>query len=232
MERGICASMAKARGNSLFWIGGITVLMSTAIVLVEVLISFLPGLPRVAPEKLTAIDWFTLFQSHWFLGLRNLGLLNLIGAALLVPTFLAMRSALRRDNRALGMLSTVLFFSGLAAYYLSNRAFEMLSLSSQYAGATTDLQRSLLVAAGEGTLARGQGRAGLLLIEIAGLVISAAMLRGRAFSKATAYAGILGNLLLIVVEVILALERRLPSAGMAVAVCGGLSIITWYVLVG
>jgi hypothetical protein len=206
--------------------------MSTAVVLLEVLIGFLPGLPRAAPEKMTAIDWFTLFQGHSFLGLRELGLLNLIGAALLLPTFLAMRSALRRDSGALGMLSTVLFFAGLAAYLSSNRAFEMLALSRQYAGAATGMQRSLLIAAGEAALASGRGRAGLILIEIAGLVISAAMLRGRAFSRATACAGIIGNLLLIVVEAILALERRLPGAGMVVAVCGGLSIITWYLLVG
>lgn len=50
-------------------------------------------------------------------------------------------------------------------------------------------------------------------------------------SKATAYVGILGNVLLMVVEIILAFARRLPEAGMVIT-GGGLSIMTWYLLVG
>ena len=81
-------------------------------------------------------------------------------------------------------------------------------------------------------LAEGHNRAGLLLIEFACLVISVVMLRGKVFSKATAYAGILGNALLIVVEIILTSTRRLPDAGMVVAGAGGFSIMIWYLLVG
>jgi hypothetical protein len=108
----------------------------------------------------------------------------------------------------------------------------MLSLSGQYASAGTDAQRSLFIAAGQAMLAEGQTRAGIPLIEFAGLVISVVMLRGKVFSKATAYAGILGNVLLIVVEIILALLRRMSDAGMLIAVVGGLSIMIWYLLVG
>jgi hypothetical protein len=87
----------------------------------------------------------------------------------------------------------ILFFLGLAVYLASNRAFSMLSLSGQYANATTDAQRSLLITVGQAMLAEGQARAGILLIGFAFLVISAVMLRGKVFSKVTAYAGILGN---------------------------------------
>ena len=58
------------------------------------------------------------------------------------------------------------------------------------------------------------------------------MLRGKIFSKATAYAGILGNVLLIVVEIILTLKQMLPDWGMAIAIGAGLSMMTWYFLVG
>ena len=108
----------------------------------------------------------------------------------------------------------------------------MLSLSGQFANAATDAQRSALIAAGQAMLAEGQSRPGLSLIEFACLVISAVMLRGKVFSKATAYAGILGNGLLIVVEIILTIKRTLPAAGMAIAIAAGLSIMTWYILVG
>jgi hypothetical protein len=44
----------------------------------------------------------------------------------------------------------------MAVYIASNRAFAMLSLSGQYASATTDAQSSLLNAAGQAMLAEGK----------------------------------------------------------------------------
>ena len=218
--------------NSLYKLGGTTVLIAVVIPLAEVAISFLPGMARATQETVTVIDWFTLFQTHWFLGLRNLGFLNLIGAALLAPTVLAIYSALRRDHEAYAAFGTILFFVGLAVFIAGSRAFPMLSLSNQYARASTDAQRSLLVAAGQAMLAEGQSRAGIPLVEFACLVISVVMLRAKVFSKATAYAGVLGNVLLLVVEILLALRQMLPDWGMAIAIGAGLSIMTWYLLIG
>ena len=62
--------------------------------------------------------------------------------------------------------------------------------------------------------------------------MSAVMLRGKVFSKATAYAGILGNGLMIVVEIIVVFTHTVRGASLVIAVCGGLSIISWYFLVG
>jgi len=217
--------------KSLCKVGGITVLIVLLIPLAEVVISYLPGVDRATQGTVTVVDWFTLFQTHWFLGLRNLGFLNLIAVVLLAPTVLAIYFAIRREHEAFGALGTVLFFVGLAVYVASSRAFPMLSLSSQYASAATDAQRSLLVAAGQAMLAEGQSRAGIPLVELACLAISTVMLRGKVFSKTTAYAGILGNGLLMVVEAILS-AHGLTNAGMTIAVGAGLSMMTWYFLVG
>ena len=215
--------------NSLYKLGGITVLIVMILPLAEVVISLLPGVDRALAHVVTVDDWFTLFQNHWFLGLRNLGLLNMVGAALLTPTILAIHSALRRDNQAYATLGTILFFVGIAVYLASSRAFPMLSLSGQYASATTDAQRSLLAAAGQAMLAEGQSRSGLLLIEFSCLLISALMFRSKIFSRTTACAGMLGNLLMMIVEIAFTPPHGL---GMAVAAAGGLSIMTWYLLVG
>jgi len=232
LKQVIDAGTAESGWKGLCKLGGITALIVAVGPLAEVLIGFLPGVARLTQRTVTVIDWFTLFQNHWFLGLRNLGLLNLIGAALLAPTIFAIYSALRRDNEAFGAFGTILFFLGIAVYIASNRAFSMLSLSGQYASATTDAQRSLLAAAGQAMLAEGQTRAGIPLIEFASLVISVVMLRGKAFSKATAYAGILGNVLLIVFEIILASVPAFLNVGLVIAGGGGLAIMTWYSLVG
>jgi hypothetical protein len=232
LKQVIDAETAGCGWKGLHKVGGTTALIVVMGPLAEVLIGFLPGVARLTQGTVTVIDWFTLFQNHWFLGLRNLGLLNIIGAALLAPTFLAIYSALRRDNEAFGVFGTILFFMGMAVYLACNRAFSMLSLSGQYASATTDAQRSLYIAAGQAMLAEGQTRAGIPLIEFASLVISVVMLRGKVFSKATAYAGILGNVLLIVFEIILAFVPTLLNVGLVIADGGGLAIMIWYLLVG
>jgi hypothetical protein len=218
--------------KSLSKIGGITVLIVFLLPLAEVAISYIPGVEGATQGTVTVVDWFTLFQTHWFLGLRNLGFLNLIGVVLLAPTVLAIYSAIRRDHEAYAALSTILFFVGFAVYLAGSRALPMLLLSGQYASATTAAQRSLLVAAGQAMLAEGQSRAGLPLVEFACLAISTVMLRGEVFSKTTAYAGILGNVLLIAVETILILFRTLPQWGMVLAVVAGLAMMSWYFLVG
>ena len=81
-------------------------------------------------------------------------------------------------------------------------------------------------------LAEGQSRAGILLIEFGCLVISAVMLRGKVFSKASAYAGILGNVLLIAFEIILAFVPKVLDVGMVISGGGGLSIMILYLVVG
>jgi hypothetical protein len=226
------AEAAESGWKGLYKLGGVTALITLVVPLAEIAINFLPGVADLTQRTVTVIDWFTLFQNHWFLGLRNLGLLNIVGAALLAPTFFAIYSALRRDNEAFGAFGTILFFVGVAVYITSNRAFSMLSLSGQYASATTDAQRSLFIAAGQAMLAEGESRSGILLIEFACLVISVVMLRGKVFSKATAYAGILGNVLLMVVEIHVAFVPTLLGAWMGIAGGGGLAIMTWYILVG
>ena len=224
--------VAGSSWKGLYKVGGTTALITVVVVVAEIAINYFPGVADASQRTVTVVDWFTLFQNHWFVGLRNLGLLNLIGAVLLAPTILAIYAPLRRDNEAYAAFGTILFFVGTAVYLASSRAFPMLSLSGQYATATTDAQRSLLIAAGQTMLAEGQSRAGILVIEFACLVISAVMLRGKVFSKASAYAGILGNLLLIAFEIILALVPKVLDVGMVIAGGGGLSILTRYFLVG
>ena len=115
-----------------YTVAGTAMLLSMAVVVAEILIGFLPAAARAAQQTVTVTDWFRLFEDNGFLGLRNLGLLNLIGAALLTPAFLAICFALKRENQPWAALGAILFFMGMAIYLAENRAFAMLSLSGQY----------------------------------------------------------------------------------------------------
>ena len=90
---------------------------------------------------------------------------------------------------------------GIAAYYASNTAFEMLYLSNQYAAAATEAERATFLAAGEAALAAYRGTAFdayYVLNDIILLVIAAVMLRSHIFSRATAYSGLIAGALMVV----------------------------------
>jgi len=215
--------------KSLCVVGGITALFTTALVPAEIVIGLLPGVEDIVSRTIAVTDWFTLFRTHWFLGLRNLGLLNMVGVVLLAPTILAIYSVLRRDTEAYAALAAIIFFVGMAVYLASNRAFPMLFLSHQYVRATTEAQRSLLAAAGQTMLAEAESRSGILVIELALLLASALMLRGRVFSRVTACMGMVGNMLMMILEIAFMPPH---GVGMVVAAAGGLSTVVWYFLVG
>jgi len=87
------------------------------------------------------------------------------------------------------VIALILGLVATAVYFASNTAFEMLSLSNQYAAATTDAQRSIVMAAGQAMLAIYQGTAfdvSYVLSAVALLIISVIMLRSNVFSKVTA----------------------------------------------
>jgi hypothetical protein len=182
------------------------------------------------------VDWFHLFQSNWFFGLRNLGLLpNILTLILLIPLFLSLYAVHRQTGGACAALALIISLVGTAIYLSNNAAFPMWALSAKYSAATTEAQRSLLAAAGEAILARGEdftpgSFTGFLFAELATFVISFVMLRGGIFSKGTAYAGILGGLLLTVFTVWSTFIPVYFEAAMIVAMLGGLASIVWYVL--
>ena len=228
------AEIADSNWKSLYKLGGAAALMGVLVGLSEIIITFLPG-GGVSSGAETVVDWFTLFQNHWFLGLRNLGLLNIVLTALAIPIFFALYAAHRRTNQAYAALAMIIAFIGIATFFATNRAFPMLELSRQYAAATTDAQRSMIAAAGQAMLSVGQSHTpgtfiGFLLTEVAGIVISMVMLRSQVFDKATAYAGVLGFGLLLIFEVC---SSFVPALGVAMlfAMGGGLLSMAWYILV-
>jgi uncharacterized membrane protein YeaQ/YmgE (transglycosylase-associated protein family) len=143
-------------------------------------------------------EWFRLFQDNWLLGLLSLDLLFIVVILLLVPIFLALFVALRQYSESWMALGTVLGLVAVVAYLSSNTAFEMLDLSNQYADADTDTERAELLAAGRAMLVTYGGtafHAYYIIGSLAGIIVSAVMRRSRAFGKAPAYMGILGNVI-------------------------------------
>jgi hypothetical protein len=156
---------------------------------------------------------------------------------LFVPMFLALYAALRRANESYMALATTLAIIGIAVFLATNNPFSMLSLSDQYAAATTDAQRSVFLAAGQAILANTSQRAvggfniGLLLVSVAGLIVSAVMLRSNIFSKVTAYVGILANAISLAEYFRLAFAPAAVLLLLIIATASGLLLLIWYILI-
>ncbi len=216
---------------SFYKIGGAAALIVAVLLPIEIIVFI------VYPLPITVIGYFKLFQSNRLLGLLNLYLLEIPTYALFVPMFLALYVALRRVNETRMALATTFAIIGIAVFLATNNPFSMLSLSDQYAAATTDAHRSMLSAAGQAMLANTNQRTvegfnmGLFLVSVAGLIVSTVMLRSNIFSKVTAYVGIIAN------AISLAEYLRLVFVPAAVvlliisAAASGLLLLIWYILI-
>lgn len=113
-------------------------------------------------------------------------------------------------------------------------AFSTISLSDQYAVATTDACRSQLLAAGKAIIASDMwhstgARIGGIFLESAAVLISFVMLRSKICGKATAYVGILTHgldLAHIIIGIFL------PRARVILMAIAGPFCLLWLPLVG
>jgi fumarate reductase subunit D len=227
--------------KGLYRIGGAAALVCALMYLITLGVYIPANLASPPPE--TVLEWFAVFQNSPVTGLFFLGLADIVIMILWGPMSLALYAALKESNKTWPLIATPFVFVGMAVFLATNTAFSMLSLSQEYAAATTEAEKSILLAAGQAILAvsRGTGSlyTGMPLVWLAGLIFSAVMLRSKAFSNATAWVGILGFGLLIAGMPFgghyTATGTPTPVQSVMVAVQyigGGLLSLAWYILVG
>lgn len=217
--------------RSLYRLGGVAALVVAFLTVAEV-VAFM-----FFPQPSTIGAWFTLFQANPFIGLLDFWGLEVPMYAMFAIVFLALYIVLRKVNRSGMAIALTLALLGIAVFLATNNPFSMLSLGRQFAAATTDANRSALLAAGEALLANTNQRAiggfnmGLFLVSVAGLMVSSVMRRATSFRRLTAYVGILawGFSLAdylrqaFTSSVVIALLLILP---------GALLLVLWFVFVG
>jgi hypothetical protein len=183
------------RWKTLYTIAGWASVVMVAIIPLQI------GIFIAYPPPTTVTGFFSLFQESCLLGLLSMDLLYILNNTLLAIIYLGLYRALKKGHEALLAIALTLGMLGIAAYYASNTAFEMLALSNQYAAATSEVQRAMFLAAGQAMLAIYTGTAFdtyYVLNALALLIIAGVMLRSPAFSKATALTGLLAGILMSV----------------------------------
>ncbi len=186
---------AEPQWKGLYKTAGIAAIVMIVLIVVQsaVFIAF--------PPPSTVEGYFSLFQKNWLVGLLDLDLIYIIISGLMILIYPALFASLRHTNQSVVTIALAVSLVSTAVYFTSRTSFEMLSLSGQYANATTDVQRTIFLSAGQAALATYSGTGFdvyYILSAIALLLFSVVMLRSNIFGKAISYLGITSGVLMLV----------------------------------
>jgi hypothetical protein len=214
------AETIKSGWHWLYKVGAAAALFSVLIIPIQLIVF------SSVPEPTTAVGWFTLFQDNKFVGLLSFEILFVVNAVFGVATTLALYVALRRANQSAMAIALAFGLVGTVCIIVARPGIDMLYLSDQYAAATTDAQRSLFLAAGEGMVALRHGTMFHVSYNLANIVlilVPLVMLQGQLFGKLTAYAGILAG--------VIGFGLYVPTVGVFISVLSVLFYAVFLVLV-
>jgi hypothetical protein len=189
--------------------------------------------------------WFLLLQTHRLLGLTYLNIFDLANYALVGLVFLALYAIFRQGQKSLATVAAGAGFAGILIYLASNTALSLLALSDQFALTANDAQHTQLLAAGQALLALNRfssagahpgsgGYASLLLVALAGMLWSIAMLRSNLFGRPVAYVGMAASGLDLTYCLAYPLVASSGASVLAVLFIpvAGLLVMVWHILVG
>jgi len=226
---------ANVQWKGLYRLGGVTAMVTSVLFLSDIVV-LVTGVPMPG----SASELFALLQANRVAGILELFFTDLVGLVLLIPFIFGLYTILRRANATYATLATIFTFVGIGIVLATNSNYSLIYLSDQYAVASTELQRSQILAAAESVFATSMWSTGFLaaglLIEGAMVTFSVLMLWSGIFSKWIAYVGILGHGLDFLHSVVLLVLTLVVGPALASAVggpllaVGGTFQLIWYPL--
>jgi hypothetical protein len=195
--------------------------------LLPALIPFQLLLVIAYPPPSTAQGYFDLIARDPLLALVSLDGLYTLDLLLASVVALAVAVAIGSAGGWLGSLAMLVNVAASAMYLSVNPTLALLRLSRFHAAATTELERSLAVSAGNHALLAYEGvvhDTSFGLAAAAGLMLGVAMLRSRVFDERTGYLGLVTNALALTM-----VAARV--SGLGVAVLSIAPLTAWLVLV-
>lgn len=237
------AGNVEAEWTKLYKIGGVAALAAGLLFRRNLSVEISLFSAQKQPD--TVLDWFVLLQSNRLLGLAYLDVFDLLNYALLGLVFLALYAALRRTDKSRMAIALLFGLVGIVVYFAANASLSMLALSDQYAAAVEEAQRIELLAAGQASLAAHRfaisgahpgtgGYLSLLLVAVAGVIVSLVMLRSEVFNRAVGIVGVIANGLDLVYCALYIFAPALNSELLPVLFlpAAGLCFMVWHVMIG
>jgi hypothetical protein len=182
----------------------------------------------------SVVEWYALLQRSPITGLAFLSIFDLINYTLEGLIFLALGVTLWQAHKNSAALALASGLVGISISFASNHSFSMFSLSQQYAIATTEAQKSILLAAGQSLLITTDPLAtwpatgtyvSLLLIALAGWLFSISLFPS---NRATAILGLMASGCDLAYCLTFALAPSLQVVWLA---SGGAFWMLWHLLV-
>lgn len=220
--------------KSIYLLGGISTIFVLACIIIDLIFGFSSGGNLDALPQ-TAVERFEQLQSNFLLGLYNLDLLNAINQLIMIPVYFALFIVHKKLNYSFSLLALIIFLVGTILFVANNTALTMLDLSNKYYSTTTDSQKLLLAGAGEAMLAKGAHGSlsafiGFLLPNLAGILMSIVMIRGKIFSKLNGYLGLIGGMLIVVYLIMVTFMPSVKSIATLIVAPGGLLTMAWMIM--
>lgn len=167
------------------------------VVMIPVQIAFF----LIWPHPTNIIDWFTLFNNNWIIGLISYDFLYMLSMIASIFLYIALFFALFESQKSLSLFALIIGLMGLTLYFPSNTSLEMLSISNQFQYASTEHEKGLLIASGQTLLSIWKGTSYsvyYVLNGIALILFFLAMIKNSKFRKSTIYIGLTSGFLMLV----------------------------------
>jgi hypothetical protein len=227
-------SPAENDWGRLYLVAGAGALLALALMLLDIGLTFAGG--DVEVGRMSAEDWFALYQRDWFMGLRNFGFINVLSLIVALPLYLALYWLHRKAYPAFAALALIVYLFGAVIYTSSNQALTLLTLSRQFSEAQSEAQKATLLTAGAVIVAQAEDFTpgtilGFTLTTSGSILMMAVMLGAGVFGKRPALAGLGGSSSLLVFTIIVTFIPYSMGWAMALALLGGLLMMGWNVAV-
>lgn len=206
------------RWRSLYKIGAVAAIITVIIIPVSIIAFFVWPL---WPDNILSV-----IQQDWLAGLMGLDFVYLFSSVFAIPLFLALYVTLKEIDEGWALLALTMGLVGLVCLVSARPIPEMFSLSDQYAAATTEAERATYLAAATSMLAHVHGmafQAHYVLGSASLLISSFLMLRSHMYSRATAYVGLVSNVVVFGLYV--------PEVGVYISMLSVVGYLVWYILI-
>lgn len=216
--------------RSLYKIAGISTILSVVLMLADFYLSFTGA--DVEIGTYSTVEWFTLFHEDWFIGLRNLGIFNILNPLIILPLYLALIHTHFRRLPVICLAVVFLFISGVSIYIANNGALVFLSLTNQYYQTASISQKEILETAGTVVLAQSEDFTpgsfpGLFIQNLAAVILMVGIVKGQVFPRWKGILGLVGTMALMTFTIGSTFLPGYFSIVMALAMVGGMLMLVW-----
>lgn len=209
----------------LYRAGAAAAAVTVFITFVQIVLGIVWPPPDFAPTAAIAESLLRLSSAHPLRAFVTLDGLMVVDYLLLIVVYLALFAAMRDREPSLMTLGTGLALLAIGLYFTANPSITMFVLAEQYASGLPGAAG--VVPAAQSVLATFEGTAFIvhyMVMGIAGILVSASMLRGTEFSRATGIAGVLQGAMMLV-------PVTFGTVGLIFAVGSLIPFIVWFILV-